>query len=112
MRLPLLDPIVETVLGKFVTLRCPGHFSRAQFEVWLVLFLVCLQVSRRLYECLFVSVFSENKMGLVHYILGFYFYFGVGLTALLHLDSGAFFFTQCNFFAQCKLILPFHTSYD
>ncbi len=87
MHLPLLDPIVEALVGKFVTLRS-GHLTRAHFEVWLVLFLVCLQVSRRLYECLFVNVFSNNKMGLAHYILGLYFYTSVGLTALLHLDSG------------------------
>ncbi len=104
MRLPLLDPIVETVIGKFVILRC-GHFSQAQFEVWLVLFLLCLQVSRRLYECVCESVFSDNKMGLVHYIIGFYFYSSVGLVALLHLDSGLLGYWPTDFIHCAQIVV-------
>ncbi|KAF8793301.1 polyprenol reductase-like [Argiope bruennichi] len=45
--------------------------------------LLFLQVCRRCYECLFVSVYSDAKMNISHYIVGFTFYFGVGLS-LLH----------------------------
>ncbi|BHF64894.1 Steroid 5 alpha-reductase 3 [Sparganum proliferum] len=37
--------------------------------------LVCLlHVTRRLYECLFVHVFSDSKMSIVHYLTGHFFY--------------------------------------
>lgn len=86
-QLPLLGPVIESVLGDFVSSRCES-LSQAHIEVLLVLTLVCLQVSRRLYECLFVSMFSDSKIGAFHYLLGIYFYSCVGLTALLHLKSG------------------------
>ena len=78
---------MEAVLGDYVSTRC-SELSQCHFDVWLVLALVCMQVTRRLYECLFVSVFSDSKMSILHYILGVYFYSCVGLTALLHLGSG------------------------
>ncbi|KAL7065463.1 hypothetical protein AAHC03_05119 [Spirometra sp. Aus1] len=41
----------------------------------LILLLVCLlHVTRRLYECLFVHVFSDSKMSIVHYLTGHFFY--------------------------------------
>ncbi|CAL1284656.1 unnamed protein product [Larinioides sclopetarius] len=45
--------------------------------------LLFLQVCRRCYECFFVSVYSDAKMNISHYIVGLTFYFGVGLS-LLH----------------------------
>ncbi|GIY32509.1 polyprenol reductase [Caerostris extrusa] len=45
--------------------------------------LLFLQVCRRCYECFFVSVYSDSKMNVMHYIVGFTFYFGVGLS-LIH----------------------------
>lgn len=44
--------------------------------------LVLIQVVRRLYECSFLSVYSEAKMNIVHYLFGHSFYFGVGLSVL------------------------------
>lgn len=44
--------------------------------------LIIVQVSRRLCECIFLSVYSDSKMNIVHYIFGFSFYFGVGLSVL------------------------------
>lgn len=44
--------------------------------------LVLIQVFRRLSECTFLSVYSEAKMNIVHYLFGHSFYFGVGLSVL------------------------------
>lgn len=53
-----------------------------------VLSMLSLQVTRRLYESLFVSVFSSSaRMHLLHYALGLFFYPAVALTALIHLDT-------------------------
>ncbi|VDN12189.1 unnamed protein product [Dibothriocephalus latus] len=41
----------------------------------LIPLLVCLlHVTRRFYECLFVHVFSDSKMSVVHYLAGHFFY--------------------------------------
>ena len=48
---------------------------------FLTLVLLTIQLSRRLYECLFVSSFS-GKMHLGHYVIGVLFYFLVNLTVV------------------------------
>ena len=62
----------------------PG-LTQQHFDTLVAMTLLCLQVSRRLYECLFVSVFSNSKMHFLHYVLGIYFYTALGPTALLHI---------------------------
>jgi len=42
----------------------------------LVAVLFLIQVSRRLYENLFVAVFSNATMNVVHYLVGIYHYWG------------------------------------
>ena len=42
----------------------------------LVAVLFLIQVSRRLYENLFVAVFSNATMNIVHYLVGIYHYWG------------------------------------
>ena len=64
--------------------RAPG-LTQQHFDTLVAMALLCLQVSRRLYECLFVSVFSKSKMHFLHYVLGIYFYTALGPTALLHI---------------------------
>ena len=45
--------------------------------------LMFAQVTRRLYECTRLSIYSRTgRMALVHYLCGFCFYFGVGLSLL------------------------------
>lgn len=51
-------------------------------SVVLVMTLVLIQVFRRLSECTFLSVYSDAKMNIVHYLFGHSFYFGVGLSVL------------------------------
>ena len=48
----------------------------------LAMLLILIQVMRRLVECTFLSVYSDAKMNIVHYIFGFSFYFGVGLSVV------------------------------
>ena len=81
-------PIINTTLTGDLLHRECTEVSQYHFNVFVVLLLLCIQVSRRLYECLCVSVFSSSRMHIVHYVLGLYFYTTVGLTALLHLNSG------------------------
>ena len=64
--------------------RTPG-LTQHLFDMLVAMALICLQVSRRLYECLFVSVFSKSKMHFLHYVLGVYFYTALAPTALLHI---------------------------
>jgi hypothetical protein len=52
-------------------------------SVVVAMLLIEVQVSRRLYECTQLSVYSrDGKMALIHYLCGFSFYFGVGLSLL------------------------------
>ena len=63
-----------------------GHWpmpTLCQTEAMLTLALVCLQVARRLYESLFVTVYTESQMHVLHYVLGLYFYSALGPTVLL-----------------------------
>ena len=85
--IPIIGTAVNTLTGGLLHRECT-EVSQYHFNVFVVLLLLCVQVSRRLYECLYVSVFSTSRMHVVHYVLGLYFYTAVGLTALLHLNSG------------------------
>lgn len=84
-----MNDFLEVAIGRpFYTDGCRLDV-RCQFEVSVSLALICLQVSRRLYECLFVSVFSPTaSMHLLHYALGMYFYTAIGPTALLTIGTG------------------------
>ncbi len=90
----VLGPVIGPLVGVDLELACRsetagGGITQKQFDVAVVLCLVCVQVARRLYECLFVSVFSpDGSMHVLHYIMGLYFYSALGPTALLHLTSG------------------------
>ena len=85
--IPSIDSNINTLTGGLLHRECT-EISQYHFNVFVVLLLLCIQVSRRLYECLYVSVFSISRMHIVHYVLGLYFYTAVGPTALLHLNSG------------------------
>lgn len=85
--IPIIGSMVSTLTGGLFQHQCTAA-GQHHFNVFLVLLLLCVQVSRRLYECLYVSVFSTSRMHAVHYLLGLYFYTAVGPTALLHLKSG------------------------
>lgn len=58
-------------------------FTVCPESVIIVGVMVSLQVIRRCYECQFISVYSDSKMNILHYIVGMTFYFGVGLS-LIH----------------------------
>jgi hypothetical protein len=51
----------------------------------LILFLLFLQTSRRLYECVAVSIFSEQRIRLFSYLVGHYFY--IAVPAIVFLQS-------------------------
>ena len=83
---PILDDLVSLVTGGYISHQCRSVLQQ-HTDTAVVLGMLSVQVVRRLYECLFVSVFSNARIHLVHYILGMFFYPAVALTALLHLDS-------------------------
>ena len=99
--IPIIGPIVDILTGE----REHTEVGQYHFNVFLVVLLLCVQVTRRLYECLFVTVFSSSRMHIVHYVLGLYFYTAVGLTALLHLQSGRY-FIQCDNTSTVKPVKP------
>ena len=88
LHLPLryLRSIINTVAGG--QLQECSEVSQYHFNIFLVLLLLCIQVTRRLYECLYMTIFSNSWMHIIHYVLGLYFYSAVGPTALLHIQSG------------------------
>ena len=85
--IPLLDDVVTLITGGFLHHQCQS-MKQQHVDIAVVLGMLSVQVLRRLYECLFVSVFSDSRIHLGHYVLGMFFYFSVPLTALLHLDVG------------------------
>ncbi|KAL1441217.1 hypothetical protein MTO96_031264 [Rhipicephalus appendiculatus] len=60
-------------------------------SILLVQLLETCQVYRRCYECMFVSVYSNVRMHVWHYLMGYLFYFGVQLTILANapISSGS-----------------------
>lgn len=44
--------------------------------------LLIIQVTRRLCECKLISVYSNARMNIIHYMFGHLFYIGVGLSML------------------------------
>jgi 3-oxo-5-alpha-steroid 4-dehydrogenase 3 len=85
--IPIIDDIITLVTGGFLHHQCQSAPSQQQHvDTAVVLSMLSVQVVRRLYECLFVSVFSDSRIHLVHYVLGMFFYPAVALTALLHVD--------------------------
>ena len=82
----MIDLVITAISGVDLHRHNDG-VSQREVDVAMVLLLVCVQVSRRLYECLCVSVFSESRMHILHYVLGMYFYTALGPTALLHLTT-------------------------
>lgn len=81
--------IVSTI--DFITdgnLKTCFALTRHHVDVAVVLSMLSVQVLRRLYECVFVSIFSNSaRIHLLHYFLGLFFYTAVPLTSLGHLDS-------------------------
>lgn len=70
-----------------ITVICPNRSPHFRIPVMpesviIAMVLIIIQVTRRLGECIFLSVYSEAKMNIVHYVFGLLFYFGVGLSLL------------------------------
>ena len=58
------------------------RFSTCQSEIILALVMQTFQVTRRFLECLYISVFTNSQMHLLHYIVGYFFYTWTGPTIL------------------------------
>lgn len=67
--------------------------SVAPESVMIGLFLLIIQVTRRLCECKMISVYSNAQMNIIHYMFGHLFYIGVGLSMLAEAPG---------FTGQCK----------
>lgn len=76
--LPLPGAVIKLV--NFFEPRPTGTVSAT--SILLVQLLETCQVYRRCYECMFVSVYSNVRMHVWHYLMGYFFYFGVQLTIL------------------------------
>ena len=51
--------------------------------------LMVFQVYRRLYECTCISVYSDAKINVAYYFVGYFFYFCVGLSLVAEAPSFA-----------------------
>ncbi len=60
------------------------HFPVNRTTTVIATLIFCFHLSRRLYETLFVSVFSNTKMNLVHYLLAYIHYTGAILCVVAH----------------------------
>lgn len=86
--IPVLDHVINTVTGESIPLACQSVMVQQEHvDVAVVLSMLSVQVLRRLYECLCVSVFSDARIHLFHYALGMLYYPMVAFTALLHLRN-------------------------
>nr|CAH0102226.1 unnamed protein product [Daphnia galeata] len=80
--------VLKNQLPTFVTLYINfvspySHNPLASLELSLLAAaLLFLQVARRLYECMFVAVFSDSKMNLGHYLVGYLHYWGCATVIL------------------------------
>ncbi|XP_071088018.1 polyprenal reductase-like [Haliotis cracherodii] len=85
-------PFPQPVQNIFNTLWAPNHTPEGVSGTAVVLVLVMeeLQVLRRCYECLFVSVFSDSKISVVHYIMGLLLYLTFGSCILASTDFNNF----------------------
>uniref|UniRef100_A0A6G4ZZC1 Polyprenal reductase n=1 Tax=Rhipicephalus microplus TaxID=6941 RepID=A0A6G4ZZC1_RHIMP len=85
--LPLPGAVIKLV--NFFEPRPTGTVSAT--SILLVQLLETCQVYRRCYECMFVSVYSNVRMHVWHYLMGYFFYFGVQLTILANapISSGS-----------------------
>ncbi|XP_064457239.1 polyprenol reductase-like [Ornithodoros turicata] len=70
--------------------------------ILIVQILESLQVFRRCYECMFVSVYSDAQMHIWHYLMGYLFYFGVQLSILSNAPG----------FASSSATIPSLSLYD
>jgi 3-oxo-5-alpha-steroid 4-dehydrogenase 3 len=61
-----------------------------------------IQFSRRLYETLFVSIYSETKINLIHYLVGFAFYTSCGFALI---DSLVNNIEDNNYLSKLDLII-------
>lgn len=86
-RLQILSPVVKTVLDNFTNfnflfINYQRKATVSPESVIIGLSLLIIQVTRRLCECIMVSVYSDAKMNITHYMFGHMFYIGVGLSML------------------------------
>jgi 3-oxo-5-alpha-steroid 4-dehydrogenase 3 len=61
-----------------------------------------IQFSRRLYETLFISIYSETKINLIHYLVGFAFYTSSGFALI---DSLVNNIEDINYFSKFDLFI-------
>ncbi|CCE79904.1 Piso0_002996 [Millerozyma farinosa CBS 7064] len=68
-------------------LGCSGRPEKS-LDYTIILILLTIQSSRRLFECIFVTKFSNNaRMNVSHYLMGLSFYASIVLNTLLGLSS-------------------------
>lgn len=84
-RLQISSTTIKTILDKFTNFELINYQRVATVSpesVCIGLTLLIIQVTRRLCECKMVSVYSNGKMNIIHYMSGHFFYIGVGLSML------------------------------
>lgn len=86
-RLQMSSSVIKTILDNFtnydyLAINYQRVSSVSPESVILGLTLLIIQVTRRLCECIMVSVYSNAKMNIIHYMFGHLFYIGVGLSML------------------------------
>lgn len=87
-QIPILDDIILLITGDFLLDKCGSvPMQQQHVDTAVVLSMLSVQVTRRLYECLFISVFSDARIHFLHYVLGMFFYPAAALTTLLHLHT-------------------------
>lgn len=76
------SPSISLALDIACTSSRVASSSSPPSSILLVLGLLCLQVLRRLYECVYINQPSKSTMNLTHYIVGFAHYFCTGTGVL------------------------------
>ncbi|XP_041360054.1 polyprenol reductase-like [Gigantopelta aegis] len=83
----LLGWFPQPVYSLLHLLHMPNRIPEVDvLPVLLVLVMELIQVVRRAYECLYVHVFSNSNMSIVHYVIGLLFYAMFGVCMLSAVD--------------------------
>ena len=79
----LFAPLIIKLKNVFGYLDSPHYYTIRASSIFLALSMLSIQTLRRLYECLFISKFSQiSKIHLGHYLLGIFFYMLVNITII------------------------------
>lgn len=97
----LINKLLNLIINRNIEIKTKQLLSQGSL---LLIVSLMIQFSRRLYETLFVSIYSETKINLIHYVVGFAFYTSCGFALI---DSLANNIEDNNYFSNLIIFIVF-----